>query len=108
MGRDLRGYSTLLDHHRHHLSVRQPMASAGAQGSGKCDVPDVSVDAVYEQVRVALGAELPSTERSGIEENVPGIRTLALRTPTLPPATHTACYLVGPLGQGRGPLMIVD
>ena len=28
-------------------------------------------------------------------ESVPGIRTVPLRTPTLPPATHTNCYFVG-------------
>ena len=37
----------------------------------------------------------------------PGIRALALRTPTLPPATHTTCYLVGP-EDGEGPLLVVD
>jgi glyoxylase-like metal-dependent hydrolase (beta-lactamase superfamily II)/8-oxo-dGTP pyrophosphatase MutT (NUDIX family) len=28
-------------------------------------------------------------------ESIPGIRTVPLRTPTLPPATHTNCYFVG-------------
>jgi glyoxylase-like metal-dependent hydrolase (beta-lactamase superfamily II) len=35
----------------------------------------------------------------------PGIRVLALRTPTLPPATHTNVYLVGP---EAGPVAVVD
>jgi hypothetical protein len=26
---------------------------------------------------------------------VPGIRVVKVRTPTLPPATHTNCYVVG-------------
>lgn len=33
-------------------------------------------------------------EASGLEA-MPGIRQLPLRTPTLPPATHTNCYIVG-------------
>jgi glyoxylase-like metal-dependent hydrolase (beta-lactamase superfamily II) len=37
----------------------------------------------------------------------PGIRAVALRTPTLPPATHTACYLVGP-SEGAGEIFVVD
>jgi glyoxylase-like metal-dependent hydrolase (beta-lactamase superfamily II) len=35
----------------------------------------------------------------------PGIRVLALRTPTLPPAAHTNVYLVGP---ESGPVVAVD
>jgi glyoxylase-like metal-dependent hydrolase (beta-lactamase superfamily II) len=35
----------------------------------------------------------------------PGIRVLALRTPTLPPAAHTNVYLVGP---DTGPVAVVD
>src|SRR5262249_12487084 len=35
----------------------------------------------------------------------PGIRVLALRTPTLPPAAHTNVYLVGP---ETGPVAVVD
>jgi len=35
------------------------------------------------------------------------IRAAALRTPTLPPATHTACYLVGPC-EGPGEVYVVD
>ncbi|HEY5925605.1 MAG TPA: MBL fold metallo-hydrolase [Kofleriaceae bacterium] len=35
----------------------------------------------------------------------PGIRVLALRTPTLPPAAHTNTYVVGP---DRGPQLVID
>jgi len=62
------------------------------------------VDALYEQVRtvtpVAVSDALPK-----LVQVAPGIRVLALRTPTLPPAAHTNVYLVGPAG---GPVMAVD
>ena len=57
---------------------------------------EVSVDDVYEQVRNAVPAaahDVPLT----FAPVAPGIRVLALRTPTLPPAAHTNVYLVGPL-----------
>ena len=63
-----------------------------------------TVEALYEQVRGLVpthGAEAPSTPTS----LAPGIRVLALRTPTLPPATHTNVYLVGP---ETGPVAVVD
>ncbi len=63
-----------------------------------------TVDSLYEQVRGALpvaGAATPPV----LEPIAPGIRVLALRTPTLPPAAHTNVYLVGP---DAGPWMAVD
>ncbi|MFT7624394.1 MAG: glyoxylase-like metal-dependent hydrolase (beta-lactamase superfamily II) [Myxococcota bacterium] len=36
-------------------------------------------------------------------ENAFGVRAIPLRTPTLPPATHTNCYVAGP---GRGALVV--
>jgi len=67
-------------------------------------VGESSVDTLYEQVRNAAPAV---TERvpEGVVQIAPGIRVLALRTPTLPPAAHTNVYLVGPEG---GPLAVVD
>ncbi len=65
---------------------------------------DTSIEALYEQVR----AVVPTTgdaPQSGIIPVAPGIRVLALRTPTLPPATHTNVYLVGP---DAGPVAVVD
>jgi len=65
---------------------------------------DPTVDALYAQVRMIA----PAAEGEVPDELVPvapGIRVLALRTPTLPPAAHTNCYLVGP---ARGPQMLVD
>src|SRR3954469_23233525 len=63
-----------------------------------------TLDALYEQVRDAV----PATRDVGpaiLMPVAPGIRVLALRTPTLPPATHTNVYLVGP---DAGPVAVVD
>jgi glyoxylase-like metal-dependent hydrolase (beta-lactamase superfamily II) len=65
---------------------------------------DLTIEALYEQVRErvpATGGEVPST----LTPVAPGIRVLALRTPTLPPAAHTNVYLVGP---DTGPVAVVD
>lgn len=65
---------------------------------------DSSIDSLYEQVRtaspVAAGSAPPE-----VVPLAPGIRVLALRTPTLPPAAHTNVYLVGP---DEGPWVAVD
>jgi glyoxylase-like metal-dependent hydrolase (beta-lactamase superfamily II) len=63
-----------------------------------------SIEALYEQVRNSVA----TSELSGVAEVGqigPGIRVLALRTPTLPPAAHTNAYLVGP---DRGPQLVID
>jgi len=65
---------------------------------------DRTIEALYEQVRAAVpttGADAPATP----VQVAPGIRVLALRTPTLPPAAHTNVYLVGP---DAGPVAVVD
>jgi len=72
--------------------------------------PPGDLDAIYDQVRTVLGVD-PAAP-AGPAEASPlgvalGVRALALRTPTLPPATHTACYLVGP-SEGAGELYAVD
>jgi glyoxylase-like metal-dependent hydrolase (beta-lactamase superfamily II) len=62
---------------------------------------------MYEQVRAALGTS-GATEGGPVPQLTPiapGIRVLALRTPTLPPAAHTNVYVVGPAG---GPVAVVD
>jgi len=63
-----------------------------------------SVDDVYEQVRKALPAQAHDAVRT-LAPVAPGIRVLALRTPTLPPAAHTNVYVVGP---DQGPVLVVD
>ncbi len=63
-----------------------------------------SVDALYEQVRTAVPAA-PGQDSDALLPVAPGIRVLALRTPTLPPAAHTNTYLVGP---ERGPQLVID
>ncbi|HEU0034719.1 MAG TPA: MBL fold metallo-hydrolase [Kofleriaceae bacterium] len=64
----------------------------------------LSVEALYEQVRarVAVSADERPPELVSV---APGIRVLALRTPTLPPAAHTNVYLLGP---EAGPVAVVD
>lgn len=65
---------------------------------------DLTIESLYEQVRAAVptaGAEASATP----VQVAPGIRMLALRTPTLPPAAHTNVYLVGP---HVGPVAVVD
>jgi glyoxylase-like metal-dependent hydrolase (beta-lactamase superfamily II) len=62
------------------------------------------VEAVYEQVRAAVPVAVTDASPT-LEPVAPGIRVLALRTPTLPPAAHTNVYLVGP---DQGPQTVVD
>jgi glyoxylase-like metal-dependent hydrolase (beta-lactamase superfamily II) len=73
-----------------------------------------SVEEAYDQVRRALGVSDGGATGGTTDENgakvdgvAPGVRVVALRTPTLPPATHTACYLVGP-SDGAGEIFVVD
>lgn len=63
-----------------------------------------TVESLYEQVRglVPASADGPPPELTAV---APGIRVLALRTPTLPPAAHTNVYLVGP---DAGPVAVID
>lgn len=63
-----------------------------------------TVESLYEQVRAAIGVRGDDAPPK-VEELAPGIRVLALRTPTLPPAAHTNVYLVGPQA---GPVVVVD
>src|SRR3954465_13505126 len=65
---------------------------------------ELTIESLYEQVRAHVAAsegEAPATP----VQVAPGIRVLALRTPTLPPAAHTNVYLVGP---DAGPVAVVD
>jgi len=79
-------------------------------GSGNQDPQrGTSIEAVYEQVRAAIGVVAGAPGAAPIADEVaPGIRAVQLRTPTLPPATHTACYLVGPSGSETGEIAVVD
>ena len=63
-----------------------------------------TIEALYEQVRSAMPAAA-SFAPTTLQVVSPGIRVLALRTPTLPPAAHTNVYLVGP---DVGPVAVVD
>jgi ribonuclease/clavin/mitogillin len=63
-----------------------------------------TVEALYEQVRARVRVD-PGEEPPTLRPVASGIRVLALRTPTLPPAARTNIYLVGP---ERGPIAAVD
>lgn len=52
------------------------------------------IEAIYAEVRRLTGAEGPIAPPE-LTEVAPGIVGVAVRTPTLPPAAHTSCYLVG-------------
>ena len=66
-----------------------------------------SIESLYEEVRARVGVHsFDANEiRPELVPVAPKIRVLALRTPTLPPATHTNVYLVGP---DDGPVAVVD
>lgn len=66
-----------------------------------------TIETLYEQVRNAAPAAAPY-EVATVDQVAPGIRVLALRTPTLPPAAHTNVYLVGPPEHEIGPVAVVD
>lgn len=76
--------------------------------------PTGEIDTLYHQVRQAHGitdpvvqpaeqGDDPAAAPSRHREHAPGILVHPLRTPTLPPATHTNCYLMG-----AAELVVVD
>src|SRR5580698_1334296 len=64
-----------------------------------------TIEALYEQVRGVAPTAAPPTVSPDPLPVAPGIRVLALHTPTLPPAAHTNVYLVGP---EAGPVAVID
>src|SRR5690242_21957915 len=54
----------------------------------------MGVESIYAEVRRLTNADTAIAPPE-LTVAAPGIIALALRTPTLPPAAHTACYLVG-------------
>lgn len=64
----------------------------------------LTIEALYEQVRARVAVSADEM-RPALIPVAPGIRVLALRTPTLPPAAHTNVYLLGP---EAGPVAVVD
>ena len=70
---------------------------------------DQRVEALYEQVRRAAPAAADDAAPRMVQV-APGIRVVALVTPTLPPATRTNAYLIAACENGKpaGPLVAVD
>jgi len=68
--------------------------------------PPSEIDAIYAMARGSAGPVVEEVE-IGLCSVGPHVRVLALRTPTLPPAAHTSCYLLGP-DAGPGALVVVD
>jgi glyoxylase-like metal-dependent hydrolase (beta-lactamase superfamily II) len=62
------------------------------------------IEAMYEAIRRVSGIVAPPPPAGDAAD---GVRVRPLRTPTLPPAAHTGCYVVGP-AEGRGELVVVD
>src|SRR5262249_54100282 len=71
---------------------------------GRWPMAEPTVDGLYEQVR-RLAPTVADDAPASLVPVAPGIRVLALRTPTLPPATRTNVYLVGP---EEGPVAVGD
>src|SRR5262245_40635974 len=64
--------------------------------------PPAGVEAIYAEVRRLTGAR-EGTDPPEVTAVAPGIVGVAVRTPTLPPAAHTSCWLVG-----DGDLLAID
>ena len=53
----------------------------------------------------ALRAAAAAADPSPLWALAPGVRVIALRTPTIPPATHTNCYVIGSESDG---VVVID
>ena len=60
-------------------------------------------EAIYREVRARVGAGSAGRGPVIVDDVAPSIVRVSVATPTLPPATHTGCYLVG-----RSDLLAVD
>jgi glyoxylase-like metal-dependent hydrolase (beta-lactamase superfamily II) len=65
---------------------------------------NTGIEAVYEAIRRVSGVVAPPPPTG---DAATGVRVRPLRTPTLPPAAHTGCYVVGP-SLGSGTLVVID
>jgi glyoxylase-like metal-dependent hydrolase (beta-lactamase superfamily II) len=76
----------------------------------EANLDDSPLARIYAAAR--LGVATPAT-RTSVQQHLeiiqltPTLRRIELRTPTLPPATHTGCYVIGPT-DGPGELCLVD
>ncbi len=61
------------------------------------------IESIYAEVRRLAGAAAAAGAAPVVSQVADGIVSVAVRTPTLPPAAHTSCYLVG-----EGDLLAID
>jgi len=79
----------------------KPRSALRRWRSGQLMIPAPALRVLEALVHGLGGAELRIAEQAEIEARqehwilVPGIRLCPVRTPTLPPATHTNCYVLG-------------
>lgn len=78
-----------------HLDPSDPSPDLSANLSG--------ADAIYAEIRRRVGDPSLAGAPPEIVDVADDIAAVAMRTPTLPPATHTHCYLVG-----RGEMIAID
>jgi glyoxylase-like metal-dependent hydrolase (beta-lactamase superfamily II) len=71
--------------------------------SGLSQPSTAGAEAIYQAVRDRLPADTRGRPPVVVDDVAPGVVRVAVATPTLPPATHTGCYLVG-----RSDLLAVD
>ncbi len=88
------------------------IAAGAAAAADAAERGGSTVEKTYEQVRSALAGASGASARAAdelqpFEVVAPGVRRVALRTPTLPPAVHTNCYILGP-SEGSGALILID
>jgi hypothetical protein len=86
------------------MDTRRSSSLRAPNGNDEGTVSGRTVEDLYEQVCGLVPAAGEEVSEGPVPV-APGIRVLALRSPTLPPAAHTNVYLVGP---EAGPVAVID
>src|SRR5690606_31520959 len=77
--------------HTHHAGLGKAYA---ARAGFSPPVAMSELDAIYAAARAVSTPSMLEQADVTVRCVAPGVRVVALRTPTLPPATHTGCYLL--------------